>query len=285
MHKASSLLRFPNRLVANYKAKRKSKNESPSPSDLTKEEPMSQPPSTANAVPDGPTPTTAEEPDTPITLAQPSSLRSHHHRAKLVRSFYNALNALPIWTSIPTLCQRLSILRRGQTANPNHISGSTRLTVTIFGHRKGRITLAIQNDSRSIPLLLLELPIPTGKFMADMGSSGLVRITLECEKKMEGSVQLLGEPAWMAYINGRNVGYGARRDATEVDLRLMQKLHGVSMGAGVLQGSTTDAGDGEVTYMRAYFDRVVGNKDSETFYMTNPDENAGPEISIFFVRL
>uniref|UniRef100_A0A0D3H1C7 Uncharacterized protein n=1 Tax=Oryza barthii TaxID=65489 RepID=A0A0D3H1C7_9ORYZ len=54
--------------------------------------------------------------------------------------------------------------------------------------------------------------------------------------------------------------------------------------------------DGELTYMRARVERVVGSKDSEAFYMINPDDgsdNGGaagrdrecaPELSIFLVR-
>uniref|UniRef100_J3L522 Protein MIZU-KUSSEI 1-like n=1 Tax=Oryza brachyantha TaxID=4533 RepID=J3L522_ORYBR len=44
-----------------------------------------------------------------------------------------------------------------------------------------------------------------------------------------------------------------------------------------------DAGD--LAYMRARFDRVVGSRDSESLYMLNPDGNNGPELSIFFIRI
>jgi len=70
------------------------------------------------------------------------------------------------------------------------------------------------------------------------------------------------------------------------ELHVMQHLRGVSMGAGVLPTSSDHKDcDGEMTYMRARFERVVGSKDSEAFYMINPDSTAqGPELSIFFVR-
>uniref|UniRef100_A0A0A8XX32 Uncharacterized protein n=1 Tax=Arundo donax TaxID=35708 RepID=A0A0A8XX32_ARUDO len=42
---------------------------------------------------------------------------------------------------------------------------------------------------------------------------------------------------------------------------------------------------GDLAYMRAHFDRVVGSRDSESFYMLNPDGNNGPELSIFFIRI
>ena len=49
--------------------------------------------------------------------------------------------------------------------------------------------------------------------------------------------------------------------------------------------SETESLDGELAYIRAYFDRVVGSKDSETLYMLSPDGNNGPELSIFEVRI
>lgn len=115
----------------------------------------------------------------------------------------------------------------------------------------------------------------------------MVRVALECEKKAGGArpPKLLEEPAWTAFVNGKSVGYATRREATEEDLGVMKLLHAVSMGAGVLPADMTDPNDGELTYMRAHFDRVVGSKDSETFYMLNPDGNSGPELSIFFIRI
>jgi uncharacterized protein (TIGR01570 family) len=44
--------------------------------------------------------------------------------------------------------------------------------------------------------------------------------------------------------------------------------------------------------MRARFERVVGSKDSEAFYMMNPDSssssngiNGGPELSVYLLRV
>lgn len=66
----------------------------------------------------------------------------------------------------------------------------------------------------------------------------------------------------------------------------MQLLSAVSMGAGVLPiAGSVEGSEGEITYMRAPFDCVVGSKDSETYYMLNPDGNGVPELSIFFVRI
>lgn len=138
-------------------------------------------------------------------------------------------------------------------------------------------------------MLVLELSIQTGKLLQDMGL-GLVRIALECEKNSSEKIKLIDEPIWTMYTNGRKVGYAVKREPTDDDLKVMQMLHAVSMGAGVLPGEGGAAGDtaaaeGELTYMRAHFERVVGSKDSETYYMMNPDGNSGPELSIFFVRV
>ncbi|GER46298.1 hypothetical protein STAS_23326 [Striga asiatica] len=113
---------------------------------------------------------------------------------------------------------------------------------------------------------------------------GLVRIALECEKAHNERVRLADEPIWSMYCNGRKVGYAVRREPTEDDLRVMQMLRAASMGAGVLPVAREGPEEGEMTYMRAHFERVVGSKDSETYYMMSPDGNGGPELSIFFVR-
>lgn len=147
------------------------------------------------------------------------------------------------------------------------------------------MNLAIQESPRCLPNLVLELAIPTGKLLQDM-SMGLVRIALECEKHPAGEkTKIIEEPIWTLYCNGRKSGYGVRREPTEDDLAVMQLLHAVSMGAGVLPMDSMDQMDGDLTYMRAHFERVVGSKDSETYYMMNPDGNSGPELSIFFIRI
>lgn len=158
------------------------------------------------------------------------------------------------------------------------------MTGTLYGFRKARVNLAIQENSRCLPMLLLELSIPTGKLLQEMGS-GLVRIALECEKNSSERTKIIDEPIWTMYCNGRKTGYGVKREPNEEDLNVMQLLHAVSMGAGVLPSETADLPDGEMTYMRAHFERVVGSRDSETYYMMNMEGNNGPELSIFFVRI
>jgi uncharacterized protein (TIGR01570 family) len=60
------------------------------------------------------------------------------------------------------------------------------------------------------------------------------------------------------------------------------------MGAGVLPMPSSGNGtefEGEIMYMRAKYERVVGSKDSEAFYMMNPVGSAGPELSIYLLRV
>lgn len=161
------------------------------------------------------------------------------------------------------------------------------MTGTLFGYRKARVNLLIQENPRCLPLLILELAIPTGKLLQDMGS-GLVRMALECERKAGEKTKIVDEPIWTMYCNGRKSGYGVKREATEEDLAFMQTLHAVSMGAGVVPtdgAGDQNSADGDLTYMRSQFERVIGSKDSETYYMVTPDGNNGPELSIFFVRI
>lgn len=116
----------------------------------------------------------------------------------------------------------------------------------------------------------------------------MVRIALECEKRLEkDKTKIFEEGLWTMYSNGKKTGYGVRREANEDDLLVMELLKAVSMGAGVLPGnSETEGPDGEMAYMRAYFERVIGSKDSETLYMLSPEgSHNGPELSIFFVRI
>ncbi|PKI76327.1 hypothetical protein CRG98_003249 [Punica granatum] len=115
----------------------------------------------------------------------------------------------------------------------------------------------------------------------------MVRIALECEKRADkDKMKLLDEPLWTMYCNGKKTGYGVKREANGEDLNVMELLKAVSMGAGVLPGNSDVEGpDGELAYMRAHFERVVGSKDSETLYMLSPEGNTGPELSIFFVRI
>ncbi|CAL5087955.1 unnamed protein product [Urochloa decumbens] len=179
-------------------------------------------------------------------------------------------------------------------------------TVTLFGPRRGRVSLAIHEDTRAPPLFLIELPMLTSALHREI-SSGMVKLALESDTR-SARRRLVEEYVWAVYCNGRKAGYAIRRkEASDDERHVLRLLRGVSMGAGVLPaapekegGAPAAAGpDGELTYVRARVERVVGSKDSEAFYMINPEEggnNGGgdgggaggggaPELSIFLVRM
>ena len=92
-----------------------------------------------------------------------------------------------------------------------------------------------------------------------------------------------------AYSHGKGCGYAVRRECGAADWRVLRALEPVSMGAGVIPASC-GGGDGDVMYMRARFERVVGSRDSEAFYMMNPDSSSnantvGPELSVYLLRV
>ncbi|KAK9154398.1 hypothetical protein Sjap_001878 [Stephania japonica] len=219
-----------------------------------------------------------------ITLQDPSHKKNNKAASKpkkLLRRFRSAFNSILL---INQPCRMPASALHG---GGHHVQGGATVTGTLFGHRRARVILAIQENPRCLPTLLLELAIPTSKLLQEMGS-GLVRIALERDKCSSASAcKLMEEPVWTMYCNGKKSGYAARREPSEEDLQTMQMLCAVSMGAGVLPSEKSDqmSAEGELAYVRAYFERIIGSKDSETFYMMNPDANSGPELSIFFVRI
>ncbi|XP_022741180.1 protein MIZU-KUSSEI 1 [Durio zibethinus] len=230
------------------------------------------------------TPTTPKAPITPrqpISLVQPSQ-KNKKNKPKIVRVFRSVFRSFPI---INPTC-KFPTIPVGLPTDTNKCSSGTRVTGTLFGYRKGKVSLSVQENRKCLPSLVVELAMQTNVLQKEL-SAGMVRIALECEKRAEkDKVKLFDEPLWTMYSNGKKTGYGVKREATEEDLNVMELLKAVSMGAGVLPGnSETEGQDGELAYIRAYFDRVIGSKDSETFYMLSPDGNNGPELSIFFVRI
>lgn len=161
----------------------------------------------------------------------------------------------------------------------------TKVVGTLFGHRRGHVHFAFQEEFGLGPGFLVELATPTSALVKEM-ASGLVRIALECEKRAEkkGGPKLLEEPVWRTYCNGRKCGYAARRECGPEEWKVLNAIGPISMGAGVIPGPGLEP-DGEMMYMRARFERVVGSKDSEAFYMMNPDGNGGPELSIYLLRV
>ncbi|KAL7091090.1 hypothetical protein ACP275_12G083600 [Erythranthe tilingii] len=175
-------------------------------------------------------------------------------------------------------------LGRARTRGPSSHLGS-KVVGTLFGHRRGHVRFAFQEDFKAGPAFLVELATPTSVLVKEM-ASGLVRIALECDKKIEKKglvvTRILDEPVWRTYCNGKKCGYALRRECGPDEWKVLNAVGPISMGAGVLPGSESD---GEMMYMRAKFERVVGSKDSEAFYMMNPDGNGGPELSIYLLRV
>ncbi|KAJ8624152.1 hypothetical protein MRB53_032682 [Persea americana] len=158
-----------------------------------------------------------------------------------------------------------------------------RVVGTLFGRKHSHASLAIQLDPRSDPVLLLELAISTFSLAREM-ASGMARIALQCERGATSRVQLVQEPLWTMYCNGKRCGYAVSRTCGESDWHVLRAVERVSVGAGVLPAE--EKGRGQVMYMRSRFERVVGSKESEAFYMLNLDEgNGGPELTIFLLRI
>ncbi|KAH7655460.1 Protein MIZU-KUSSEI 1-like plant protein [Dioscorea alata] len=207
-----------------------------------------------------------------------------HRKAKAGAGILKLFKLIPMFTSG---CKMAALLGR-----PKALLADNAPTITLFGYRKGRVSLAIQEHPKASPIFMIELPILTHTLHKEM-ASGLVKIAMESETRVNGhhhKRKVMEENMWAVYCNGRKVGYSVRRkQASEDEQHVMQLLKGVSMGAGVLpcmhESEALLDGDQQLSYMRAKFERVVGSKDSEAFYMINPDGNGGPELSIFFVRI
>ncbi|XP_050377496.1 protein MIZU-KUSSEI 1 [Argentina anserina] len=199
----------------------------------------------------------------------------------------------------------ISRLRSVLTAFGKNRSGlplglGTRVIGTLFGSKKGHVHFSLQRDPNSHPAFLIELATPISGLVKEM-ASGLVRIALECDKEKEekkteesksmksksgtsAAVRLLEEPVWRTYCNGKKSGFASRRECGPKEWKVLKAVEPISMGAGVLP--TGDEGEAdELMYMRAKFERVVGSRDSEAFYMMNPDSNGAPELSIYLLRV
>ncbi|XP_044478286.1 protein MIZU-KUSSEI 1-like [Mangifera indica] len=244
---------------------------------------FSMPPSPTAADDDFQTPPPPPSQRQPVSLVQPS-IKKKNKSIKVFQAFRSVFRSFPIVS--PTMCN-MSITP-GSFSDGQRISSTNgkKVTGTLFGYRRGRVSFSVQENPRCLPSLVIELAMQTNVLQKELGS-GMVRIALECDKRPEkDKSKLLEEPLWNMYCNGKKTGYGIKREASEDDLQVLEFLKPVSMGAGVLPGNyELECPEGELTYMRAYFERVVGSKDSETFYMLSPEGNYGPELSIFFVRI
>ncbi|RWR91995.1 protein MIZU-KUSSEI 1-like protein [Cinnamomum micranthum f. kanehirae] len=190
---------------------------------------------------------------------------------------HSLLSMVSIPSSIIPTCGWLAV-------RPFAPSVGRRVIGTLFGRKHGHASLAIQLDPRSDPVLLLELAVSTSSLVREM-ALGMARIALECERGATATarVQLVQEPLWTMYCNGKQCGYAVSRTCGEPDWHVLRAVERVSVGAGVLPAE--EKGRGQVMYMRSRFERVVGSKDSEAFYMLNLERNGGPELTIFLLRI
>lgn len=213
-----------------------------------------------------------------LSLVPAHKLHSRRSSSRVFTIFKSILDLIPL---PPIPCMAWLTFPTGRF---EHASLGNKVTGTLFGYRRGHVYFAVQEDPRAQPALLLEMATPTNSLVKEM-ASGLVRIALECERTQNRD-KLFLEPVWTMYCNGRKSGYAIRRACSEIDLQVLTLCQAISMGAGVLPSADDEGPDAdELMYMRAKFERVVGSKDSEAFYMMNPDGTGGPELSIFLLRI
>lgn len=241
----------------------------------------------------------AEDDDEEILTFSSSSLGCEDELRVADQDLSLSIQTLPIKTPKKKLLQSSAVskLRSAFTfgnKNRSRFSGlGTKVVGTLFGYRRGHVHFAFQEDFKLNPAFLVELATPTSVLVKEM-ASGLVRIALECDRKSSAEKKkyvvkpLLEETIWRTYCNGRKCGYATRHECGAEEWKVLNSIGPISMGAGVLPGAAENgdgSNEGELMYMRAKFERVVGSKDSEAFYMMNPDGHGGPELSIYLLRV
>ncbi|KAF9596098.1 hypothetical protein IFM89_007151 [Coptis chinensis] len=161
----------------------------------------------------------------------------------------------------------------------------TMVVGTLFGHRRGHVCFCIQHDRLNYkPSVFLEFIIPTCVLVKEM-QCGLVRIALECTRSDLSSCPLNLIPIWDLFINGRKFGFATRRKTSSKDRMVLKSLQSMTVGAGVIPMASSEEEEyGELIYMRANYERVIGSSDSESFYLINPDSGSGQEFSVFLMR-
>ncbi|KAJ1699951.1 hypothetical protein LUZ63_008463 [Rhynchospora breviuscula] len=158
---------------------------------------------------------------------------------------------------------------------------------TFFGYCRGCVNFCLHDESctTSTPLLLLEFTVLTAYLAKEMRHS-LLRIALECNWQHAAwptPCHLFAMPIWTMYCNGRKLGFAVKRKMNEDDATLFEVMKSVSTGAGVLPEKFKKS-EGELMYLRARFERVVGSVDSESFHLIDPLGITAQQLSIFLVR-
>jgi len=67
---------------------------------------------------------------------------------------------------------------------------------------------------------------------------------------------------------------------------MLKKMENTTVGAGVIPASSGSGQPacGEVMYMRANYEWVVGGEDSESFHLISPEDCPGQELCVFLLR-
>ncbi|WVZ88102.1 hypothetical protein U9M48_034655 [Paspalum notatum var. saurae] len=188
------------------------------------------------------------------------------------------------------------IARKDKDAKDKHCGV---IVGTIFGRRTGHVTFCVQRDTAAPPPFLFELAVPMQSLAAEIGS-GLLRIALECHRGGGPGNGAADRNVWRATCNGRDVGHAVRRRPTDCDRRVLESMRAMTSGVGVLppaaaerEGSGNNGEDGvdgggacgEVLYMRATYERVVGSRDAVSYHLISPAGGSSPqELSVFLLR-
>jgi uncharacterized protein (TIGR01570 family) len=229
-----------------------------------------------------------EVPTTISKLIEEQNTKKHDEKVVVVVSGHAAARKKLQSVAISRLRSVLTVFNKNRSNLPSGLG--SKVVGTLFGYRRGHVHFAFQKDPISQPAFLIELATPISGLVREM-ASGLVRIALECDKvnkekeTEKKNLRLLQEPLWRTYCNGKKCGFANRRECGEKDWEILKAVEPISMGAGVLPSAEAGSSDGEVMYMRARFERIVGSRDSEAFYMMNPDSNGAPELSVYLLRV
>lgn len=196
---------------------------------------------------------------------------------------------------IRSVLTALNINKSSSSSGFPNLGSCPKVVGTLFGYRKGHVHFVFQREHNSTPVFFIELATQITHLVKEM-ASGLVRIALECDKEEQPQEEkkknnrrkrLLEEQVWRTYCNGKKCGFANKREIGPNEAKILKAVEPISMGAGVLPGfnGSGSGTDGELMYMRAQFERVVGSRDSEAFYMMNPDCHGAPELSIYLLRV
>ncbi|KAJ6398033.1 hypothetical protein OIU77_018944 [Salix suchowensis] len=156
-----------------------------------------------------------------LSLVQPSQRKKH--RPRVFRVLRSVFRTFPIITS--PAC-KIPVLSGGLPDSTRGISGS-KVTGTLFGYRRGRVSLSVQENPRCLPSLVVELTMQTSVLQREM-STGMLRIALECEKRSDkDKTRVLDEPLWTTFCNGKKSGYRGEKRSFGGGF----ECHGASQGS------------------------------------------------------